>query len=628
MRHRTLALTLGLVAALLGTAALPALGQESPSPSPSPSAEATIGAADDLALVVASAVPDELAVDLAAGLGADLLDETGEPDREAAIAALGGWSELLLPGLTELAGDDPELLALLEAFARSDDLEAAVQADLAAALEDAAPTNEPPNEGLGPMGFLSAVRGPGAAAPVAPAAEGPAGSDGLSGANMADLAVLLNFIKEVLGPEVMREVPAFNNKEVKNGVNQSQSLDLGGADGEAVVSIEFEKDGQKLGGSLRFRLKGDPCPDADGTVTMEFKVQRDGAVTATAGSAGFGDGFEGTATGHVDDSATLTGYEVEGRATTRKTVPGRSASVETTTKNSFGMTRDTDGTIRLTLRDEGLIRPSRWSSQAKGEDAQRAIENGQQLHQFVLGVFANWQGLWRNGWCVKVKADIPATSQPSEQHGFDVHVVHKDGSELDAPVDATLSGPKSLDPLRIDQAPGQLTYTAGDKDGDSGTIELVSTSRRGIGTLKKTVVVEEEHSYQATSIPGVRTWTGACIDALDRGPIVLEWKDTSPGRTIKGVFTLDPSSETEGTLTWESTGKGPGWSLKNRAQGTYRIEVSATRDDGSPSELLVVHSTKGTVRTCAGGRCTTKKADLGEGTIPLDVLSGKCPVTP
>ena len=145
---------------------------------------------------------------------------------------------------------------------------------------------------------------------------------------------------------------------------------------------------------------------------------------------------------------------------------------------------------------------------------------------------------------------------------------------------------------------------------------------------QEVVVPPCTYHYQATSIPGVRTWKGACIDTLDRGPIVLEWKDTSPGRTIKGVFTLDPSSETEGTLTWESTGKGPGWSLKNRAQGTYRIEVSGTNDDGSPSELLVVHSTKGTVRTCAGGRCTTKKADLGEGTIPLDVLSGKCPVTP
>ena len=60
MHHRTLALALALVTALLGTAALPALGQESPAPSPSPSAEATIGETDDLALAVASAVPDVL----------------------------------------------------------------------------------------------------------------------------------------------------------------------------------------------------------------------------------------------------------------------------------------------------------------------------------------------------------------------------------------------------------------------------------------------------------------------------------------------------------------------------------------------------------------------------------------
>ena len=112
------------------------------------------------------------------------------------------------------------------------------------------------------------------------------------------------------------------------------------------------------------------------------------------------------------------------------------------------------------------------------------------------------------------------------------------------------------------------------------------------------------------------------------GSIVLEWKDATPGATTKGVFTLEPTSETEGTLTTVMTGKGPGWSTKSRTAGPYRIEVSATRDDGSPSELLVVHSTKGTVRTCAGGPCTTKKVDLGEGTIPLEVLSGKCPVTP
>lgn len=135
-------------------------------------------------------------------------------------------------------------------------------------------------------------------------------------------------------------------------------------------------------------------------------------------------------------------------------------------------------------------------------------------------------------------------------------------------------------------------------------------------------------SYQARSIPGVRTWIGACIEALDRGPIVLAWKDATPGATTTGVFTLDPSSETEGTLTGALSGKGPNWSLKGRTKGTSRIEVSGTHADGSPSELLVVHSMTESIRNRAGGRCTTSKADLGEGTIPLDVLSGSCPVAP
>ena len=65
----------------------------------------------------------------------------------------------------------------------------------------------------------------------------------------------------------------------------------------------------------------------------------------------------------------------------------------------------------------------------------------------------------------------------------------------------------------------------------------------------------------------MRTWTGACIDALDRGPIVLEWKDATPGATTKGVFTLEPTSETEGTLTAVMSGKGPGWSTKSRTAG-------------------------------------------------------------
>jgi hypothetical protein len=622
MDGRRVALVLGMLIALLGTEVPLALAQDEAA---SPSAEVStefLAPAASFALVE-SPIEDIIAVaDLA-----DLLDETGEPDREAVVAALGGWSALILPGLTELAGDDPGLLALLEATGSVDTLEAALQAELATVLEDVTPTDDPSDEGVGPMVFLSATLGSAAVGRDAVGAEGPAGRGGLSGANMADLAVLVNFMKEVIGPKIMDMVPAFDNKEVKDGVNRSQSLDLGGADGQTVVAIEFEKDGQKVGGSLRFRLKGDPCPDADGTVRMEFKVQRDGALSATAGSLASGDGFDGTATGHVDDSATLTGFEYAGRATARTAVPGRSAWVETTNKGSFDVTGEF-GTQRETLRD-GLIQTSRWSSQAETEDRDRSYENGRQINQFVARVLGNWQGLWRSGWCVKINADIPATVQPSSTSLIEVKVVHKDGSELDEPVEAALSGTQALEPLRIEHAPGTFTYTAGVEPERRADLTFTSTSRRGIGKLTGTVWTEKlKVSYQARSIPGVRTWTSACIDALDRGPIVLEWKDATPGHTSKGVYTLDPTSETEGTLTGVLTGKGPNSSLKSRWEGSYRIEVSGTDDDGSPSELLVVHSMKGSGRYCAGGRCHSTKYPLSEGTIPLDVVPGSCPVAP
>ena len=579
MHRRRLALALGLVTALIGTAALPSLGQESPAPSPSPSAEATTGEADDVALVVATALPDELAADLTAGLSADLLDPTGSPDREAALAALGGWSALLLPALVEMAGADPELLALLEAMGSADALEAELLADIAMELERATGADEPQDEtsggkksrdrkrgtkGATDFGLLAATRGSTAQAPVAPAAEGPGQPAPLSGADMADRAAFVNVIQEINGQEAMSKTPAYKNSQVKDGAKTSFTLDLGSADRDFVIALEGEKDGQKASGSGRLRLKGSPCPDVDGTVKMEFKVQSDVAATLTAGSFAFGDGFEGTATGHVDDSATLTGFELEGRATTRKAVPGRSGWVEYAAKGSYDAFLGQDGRMRSTLKEDGGINPSRRSSQANREDAERAIENGVQMVKFTSRVFENWQSLWRSGWCVKVKADIPATLKPSEQRTFDVHVVHKDGSELDAPVDATLSGKQSLDPLRIEHAPGQLTYTAGDQKGDTATIDLVSTSRRGIGKLSGTIKVEEQ---------GYRMQGGA--DELVVDAVVCDltkpFTVTGSGITLDFVpSSTDPSSG--GTYSYRGDFK----KFSVSGKGTYTVKLTDT----------------------------------------------------
>jgi hypothetical protein len=208
-----------------------------------------------------------------------------------------------------------------------------------------------------------------------------------------------------------------------------------------------------------------------------------------------------------------------------------------------------------------------------------------------------WQAFWRDNYCVKIKADIPTTVTPSGQKTFDVHVVHKDGSELDAPVDATLSGKQSLDPLRIDQAPGQLTYTAGDQKGDTATVDLVSTSRRGIGRLKGTIKVEQ---------PGYRMTGGAdelVVDAVvcditkpftvTGSGITLDFvpssNDPSSGGTYsyrgdfkkfsvsgKGTYTLKLTDKGGGSITAKGKGQATGPLGTFSSGGTEKYDLTPT----------------------------------------------------
>lgn len=128
-------------------------------------------------------------------------------------------------------------------------------------------------------------------------------------------------------------------------------------------------------------------------------------------------------------------------------------------------------------------------------------------------------------------------------------------------------------------------------------------------------------SYRAVEIPGVRSWGGSCIDSLAEGPIVLKWK----GATEKGVFTLRPSSETEGAITEVLNGKQPGYTFKYQGKGSYRIEVVEANADGSPWLLDVVYVTKGKMKQCVAGNCITSTIARGEAMIPLEAQRGTCP---
>ena len=139
-------------------------------------------------------------------------------------------------------------------------------------------------------------------------------------------------------------------------------------------------------------------------------------------------------------------------------------------------------------------------------------------------------------------------------------------------------------------------------------------------TLREAVEECRTISYLVQDIPGVRTWSGSCIDSLTQPKIVLKWKGTAES----GVFTLQPDSESAGSITEVLNGKGPGYSFKFQGKGRYEVKVIESRPDGTPSVLDIVYSTKGKARQCAPGACINTKIEGDEAMIPLKTQRGSC----
>jgi hypothetical protein len=122
-----------------------------------------------------------------------------------------------------------------------------------------------------------------------------------------------------------------------------------------------------------------------------------------------------------------------------------------------------------------LFRSAAWAISAA------AIELGTAAEKF-----------WRDGKCVEVMVD-PAGGEVARDSKTSVtaKVRHKfEAGELDKPVEASLTGVKSIEPASQKvPAPATFTYTAGSTQGDAGEVTFKSVSNRGIGETKVTFTV-------------------------------------------------------------------------------------------------------------------------------------------
>jgi hypothetical protein len=139
----------------------------------------------------------------------------------------------------------------------------------------------------------------------------------------------------------------------------------------------------------------------------------------------------------------------------------------------------------------------------------------------VDAAFLEAQRLWRDTRCVIVTVPtwIPlseyahnATPTHTEEVGksssteFEVANGHRFDQKVTALIKATLDGKESLDPKEVPKPPGTLTYVAPDEDGETTIVDLISTSRQGIGRQRILFHISDEKLK--VSIKGTMTTSG------------------------------------------------------------------------------------------------------------------------
>ena len=324
------------------------------------------------------------------------------------------------------------------------------------------------------------------------------------------------------------------------------TLTMGGkvsGDGAGSTSTElsFEAkvvnaEGRTVTERITGTVAGPLCPDEFGLLDLEVSGEMEVTGNGTERSRHT---FKATASATFDENGEMAQIDIELNVQSDRTgADGRTAFVDVTYgvqfSNVFG-----GGESTTTKPDVVINRASQEVTSGAQQSDYDMVDNGQDAAtKLVLMALASRRSSIQNNGCVAVVAEAPGTVGAKQVVPIDVKTRHVvEGAELDKRVEATLTGPGSIDPASLPTTPETINYTAGDKGGDTGTIALVSRSRRGIGTTNLTIKVGDE--YRVDSPAGVLRLQGS-VCALD------------------APFTLSVVGEINGTLTFTPSGTGGG----------------------------------------------------------------------
>lgn len=293
----------------------------------------------------------------------------------------------------------------------------------------------------------------------------------------------------------------------------------------AEVEIHEVRGASRMNGRTLITVSLDYCPDKDGKVVadVDYKASGDNAVAGPGETGGYSINVsaKGQATGTVNDQATLSRVD-------------QMLNVEHSTRGGQGNARreDVRGAYVLALSSAAGQVPR---AEVSRSDNVKATAGSVGLLQAGLApaidsVFKKAQDKWRSGACLKlvvrppVQADGKTNStQPKERKTFEVTVFHKiEQVELPLPIEATLDGRDTLEPKRVDKAPGRFDYVSGPEPKDYGNVALKSVSRRGIAEDRVAFSNDQriEGSFSAR--------TGGPMQALAEGRVTWQAKPGAP----------------------------------------------------------------------------------------------------
>lgn len=353
-----------------------------------------------------------------------------------------------------------------------------------------------------------------------------------------------------------------------------------GVDAQGVVTVQLDStfevtsEGRTGTVTLNAGTSGRLCPADDGVLELRFN----GTARATWGDSGRSDQrFDGVATVQFGDDGEVATVEIAIDIEAARTSSSTGSSyVELTYGDQ--VTYGADRT-RSDVRDVAVSRSSSQFQPGNAADELMSLDAIKVAGAFAEGLVALRTSRVQNNGCVVVEAQAPSTATSHQAVQVEVRTRHKlDGVELDKRVAATLSGPGSIDPGQLPRTVGTITYTAGDKAGDAGTITLESRSRRGIGRTSLTITV----------LPSFR---------VDQpiGDLRLSGKVCG----FDTPFTLDSADPMPGSITFTPSGSGGGSFAGSGQVGDTQgvIETTGTYTvEGADTERPTIRMSEGTTK--------------------------------